>query len=108
MSTKRLLQATSVFDDFVTKCANGIYDVLIIEPDNLKYYTFYMYQDFTVGQIYYSNKDIIGSATVRRKDFIDLGFSVKIHIIHFIRSMIYAKLADARTLSYFNKIILQS
>jgi hypothetical protein len=108
--SKKLLTATLILDQAVTDAATLIYTTLNSAGLNVEF-TFYLYQDFSSSIIFDPDKDRIGKVILKKKDFVDAGYTADDSpkkIVHFIRSKLYQKLAEAGTLKYFNKIIFRT
>ena len=101
-SPRRLLTATSDFDDAVTVHAQDIVTVLMDEVDPDLDHTFYLYQDFSTSEVDTPELNKIVTSVYNRNDL--TGWDSALQRVHFIRSRCYAQMADERTLSYFNLI----
>jgi hypothetical protein len=112
MSIKRLLTTTDAFDDMIDGATIDIWQALRpIGQDPSSFSVIeYLYQDYTYDASLFHSKDRIMQIEFSRSDFIDQGISNSNANFakFFIKSKMYAKMARARTLSYFNKITFQS
>jgi len=103
---RRLLHTTADFDTAITDFATRIINKLKDEADPDDEFDFYLYQDFSSSLTLNTNKDLIVKARLSKSDL--AGFAEPEHRLHFMRSKMYAKMADERTLRYFNKIIFKT
>lgn len=101
-SPRKLLTATSDFDDAITVHAQDIILVLIEETDPDLDHTFYLYQDFSTSEVDDPGMNKILTSVYNRNDL--AGWDSALQRVHFIRSRCYGQMADERTLAYFNLI----
>jgi len=105
-SPRKILSTTTDFDDAVTIHAQDIVATIQAEVDPELDHTFYLYQDFTTSEINDPDKQKIVTSVYNRDDL--TGFATAVQRVHFIRSKVYAQMADERTLFYFNIIRFQN